>query len=89
MFPNVSVGVNVQAYKRTFAGGDASDGLLAVEKAEAENSFLEKMPLFVLGGVFAVITYISQHRTSVLHQQNSGQEYISAGALPQYNFLSL
>ena len=25
-------------------------------------TFLEKLPLFVLGGIFAVITYISQHR---------------------------
>ena len=33
-------------------------------KKISAKSFLQKMPLFVLGGVFAVITYISQNRTA-------------------------
>ena len=28
-------------------------------------SFFEKIPFFILGGIFAVITYISQTRTAV------------------------
>ena len=46
-------------------------------------TFLEKLPLFILGGIFAGITYISQHRTGgTISPTDFGPGTYLVGALP-------
>jgi len=62
---SVHTGVDVQADQCAASGLAVADGFWPLRRLK-KKAILEKVPLFVIGGIAAVITYISQSRSAAV-----------------------